>query len=312
MLLVGIDLYGFGAWAQIRDDPQLEMTDKFFLEEHRIEKKEERTKANKKDVNSPGAVHLVRRAEYLLSVLQAKHSNDAAAMKAVANHHRNNKKLALVNGHRRTDVGSAGASPAPPMVKKGSQQRDRDRDRERTHNHGEGQRSRSHGEDGGTPRPDKRKHSGPSDERIPKRGRVEDHRRSRPQDDQSSPRPDKRKHRDEDGERSHKHRRHEDRRKSDKDASHEDERRAKAIRRLDELRRMGDNPQEREKDPDVMLWFLLKPVRENFEKILSTTKEKVKSSKERAKIFGDELTVIGKFLDSQMTGSAQGLKTRFW
>jgi chromodomain-helicase-DNA-binding protein 1 len=158
MLLVGIDRYGFGAWPQIRDDPELGMQDKFFLEEHRVEKKEERKKADERGIQSPGAVHLVRRSEYLLSVLLAKHSNDAAAKKAVENHHRS-KKL-LMNGHR----SSMPASPAPQMSKKPSQHRDRN------HSHSEHLRG-----DRGTPRPDhKRKHKDEHDDRNSKHRRVDD------------------------------------------------------------------------------------------------------------------------------------------
>lgn len=63
-----------------------------------------------------------------------------------------------------------------------------------------------------------------------------------------------------------------------------------------------------------MIWFLLKPVRENFERILSTTKDNVKSSKERASIFGVELVVIGTFLDQKLPATAadEGLKNNFW
>ncbi|KAG7125020.1 hypothetical protein HYQ45_013424 [Verticillium longisporum] len=76
---------------------------------------------------------------------------------------------------------------------------------------------------------------------------------------------------------------------------------------------MGDSREEREKDPDAMLWYLLKPVRENFEIILGTTKDKVKSSKERARIFGSELVVIGSFLDREFVReSDKPLKNRFW
>lgn len=69
MLCVGIVKHGYGAWSAIRDDPDLGMHDKFFLEEHRVEKKEERGKAET-GVKSPGAVHLVRRADYLMGVLK--------------------------------------------------------------------------------------------------------------------------------------------------------------------------------------------------------------------------------------------------
>ncbi|OLN95925.1 Chromo domain-containing protein 1 [Colletotrichum chlorophyti] len=314
MLLVGIDRYGFGAWTQIRDDAELEMADKFFLEEHRIEKKEERNKATEKGINSPGAVHLVRRSEYLLSVLQAKHSQDPLAHRAVENHHRNNKRLA--NGHRRSDVGSGAASPAPNLKKSNSH-----RDRERSH--GEHNRSRSNVDERGTPRPDsKRKHSGHDEGRIPKHRRTDETRRTKSiGGEQQSPRSDERRHREE-AERSHKHRRHDDHRPGDERrrssntprASQPDsERRNQALRRLDQLRKKGDNSDEREKDADAMLWYLLKPVRANFETILCTTKERVKSSKERAKIFGEELVTIGNFLDRDVIKNKDdSVKKRFW
>ncbi|KAI0900136.1 P-loop containing nucleoside triphosphate hydrolase protein [Annulohypoxylon nitens] len=179
MLLVGIDRYGFGAWAQIRDDKDLGMSDKFFLEEHRIEKKQEREHGDNKGAKAPGAVHLVRRAEYLLSVLISIHSDDVNAQKAVENHHRNNKKSgnAMSNGHRRPEKGgSISASPAPPSLKKSSH---RERDHDRSHSRGDHHRSRSSLGDSSTPRPDsKRKHSGEVDDRRHKHRRVEELRRS--------------------------------------------------------------------------------------------------------------------------------------
>ncbi|KAI1093074.1 P-loop containing nucleoside triphosphate hydrolase protein [Rostrohypoxylon terebratum] len=179
MLLVGIDRYGFGAWAQIRDDKDLGMNDKFFLEEHRIEKKQEREHGDSKGAKAPGAVHLVRRAEYLLSVLISIHSDDINAQKAVENHHRNNKKSgnAISNGHRRPEKGgSISASPAPPSLKKSSH---REREHDRSHSRGDHHRSRSSLGDSSTPRPDsKRKHSGEVDDRRHKHRRVEELRRS--------------------------------------------------------------------------------------------------------------------------------------
>jgi len=112
MLCVGIARHGYGAWVPIRDDPDLGMADKFYLEEHQVAQKEERTKAvnqggEAKSIRSPGAVHLVRRANYLLSVLKDKTSNgtNIAAKRAIENHHRNNKKRLL--------GGRPSASPAP-------------------------------------------------------------------------------------------------------------------------------------------------------------------------------------------------------
>ncbi|KAL9613639.1 MAG: hypothetical protein Q9167_001815 [Letrouitia subvulpina] len=119
MLCVGIVRHGFGAWPYIRDDPELGLQDKFFLEEHRVEKKEERSKGGQQGIKSPGAVHLVRRADYLIQVLKDKMSNsqNLAARRAVENHHRNNKKNgAHARGESRT---SYSASPAPPSARRG-------------------------------------------------------------------------------------------------------------------------------------------------------------------------------------------------
>ena len=130
MLCVGIVRHGYGAWVQIRDDPELGLQDKFFLEEHRVEKKEERNKGEEKSVKSPGAVHLVRRADYLLSVLKEKTSNgtNLAAKRAVENHHRNNKKNGMYArmGENRASVS---ASPAPSSARRGHRECDKHRNR---------------------------------------------------------------------------------------------------------------------------------------------------------------------------------------
>jgi chromodomain-helicase-DNA-binding protein 1 len=135
MLLVGIARHGFGAWAQIRDDTELGLGDKFFLEEHRVERKTQRAQGEEKSTKSPGAVHLVRRAEYLLSVLRNKYSNgnNATARRAVDNHHRNNKR------NSRVGSGSISASPAPS-----SRKREVDRSRQRSHTHGSREGDRHH------------------------------------------------------------------------------------------------------------------------------------------------------------------------
>lgn len=132
MLLLGILRHGYGAWVPIRDDPDLEMQDRFFLEEHRIERKEERNKGANAVAKSPGAVHLVRRADYLLSVLKEKTSNgtNLAAKRAVENHHRNNKKNGM---HKQTNGHATGsASPAPSGVHK-SRRPDKHHHRDSTH-----------------------------------------------------------------------------------------------------------------------------------------------------------------------------------
>ncbi|PGH15552.1 hypothetical protein AJ79_02334 [Helicocarpus griseus UAMH5409] len=127
MLCVGIARHGYGAWTQIRDDPDLALSDKFFLEEHRVDKKAERMNGGGKGTTkSPGAVHLVRRADYLLSVLKDKMSNGASvtAKRAVDNHHRNNRKN---NSRGQTSVS---ASPSPSLSRK---PRDSEKARSRVH-----------------------------------------------------------------------------------------------------------------------------------------------------------------------------------
>lgn len=170
MLLVGIHRHGYGAWVQIRDDPDLGLQEKFFLEEHRVDKKEERNKGDEKVAKAPGAVHLVRRSDYLLSVLKAKHSDNQAAKRAVENHHRNNKKLER-NGHRRSEArGSISASPAPPLKKSHRQPEQHSHDRERDHSH-------RHESSGGSKSDLKRKHSSTEDtrhhDRSSKQGKSE-------------------------------------------------------------------------------------------------------------------------------------------
>jgi chromodomain-helicase-DNA-binding protein 1 len=132
MLCVGISRHGYGAWMQIRDDPDLGLGDKFFLEEHRVERKTERLNAEDKSTKSPGAVHLVRRADYLLSILRDKASNgsNTTAKRAVDNHHRNARK----STSRPHASASVSASPAPSLQRKGH--REQDRSRHRSHTHG--------------------------------------------------------------------------------------------------------------------------------------------------------------------------------
>jgi chromodomain-helicase-DNA-binding protein 1 len=163
MLLVGINKHGYGAWVEIRDDPELELSGKLFLEEHRVDKKEERNRGTEAVAKSPGAVHLVRRADYLLSVLKARYTDDEEVKRAVENHHRNNKKNGHQNGIRRAENrGSVSASPAPTMRKVQRQPEGRDRNRHSEH------RDRDRGRDGyddSRRKSDlKRKHSGADDD----------------------------------------------------------------------------------------------------------------------------------------------------
>lgn len=134
MLCVGVVRHGYGAWTQIRDDTELGLSEKFYLEEHRVEKKEERRNANEITAKSPGAVHLVRRADYLLSVLKEKVSGgtNLAAKRAVENHHRNNKRSQTRGADSRLSVS---ASPAPSSTRKGHGHPDKHRHRNSSERH---------------------------------------------------------------------------------------------------------------------------------------------------------------------------------
>lgn len=127
MLCVGIVRHGYGAWTQIRDDVDLGLSEKFFLEEHRVEKKEERKIGENVTAKSPGAVHLVRRADYLLSVLKERVSNgtNLAAKRAVDNHHRNNKK----SSSRAADSRASGTASPAPSSRRGHRESDTHRQR---------------------------------------------------------------------------------------------------------------------------------------------------------------------------------------
>lgn len=313
MLLVGIDRYGFGAWTQIRDDPELDMADKFFLEEHRVEKKEERKKGDDKSIQSPGAVHLVRRADYLLSVLLAKYSDDAAAQKAVENHHRSKK----INNPRRSDE----LSRSPVPIRRSSMP-PKNPQRERpisssdylnlrpSNHHGTGERLL-------TPRNEiKRKHEADHLERERKQRRVTEgdrhevtrhevtrHEGNGTSTTTSAPKdvPVKEK-----------------RKKLDSEALEQlKASQRKAVERFEELMQLDDDKLDYSDDEQVM-WSLLKPVRVNFKNIMDTTPEHVEKAKERAAIMGKELRQIGdcviglKKNQAVPAATLDSLMPRFW
>ncbi|PSR99437.1 P-loop containing nucleoside triphosphate hydrolase protein [Coniella lustricola] len=291
MLLIGIDRYGFGAWTNIKDDAELNMNEKFFLEEHRVDKKEERRNASEKNIQSPGAVHLVRRSEYLLSVLMAKHSGDATYKKAVENHHRSKKNL--VNGHRRGEGNSASASPAPGYAKKSGQARERNRERVGAH-HNDSYRSRSMADERGTPRPEqKRKHVDDHQDRHGKHRRTEHgHSEGRYKDDKA-------------------------RSKLGPDALDRlRQAREDSVRRFNRLMELDDGKLDMSSN-EHLIWTLLKPVRGNFQRIMQTTAEHMPSAKERARTMGTELRQIGNHLiglrDAGLPREQlEGLMPQFW
>ena len=83
-LLIGVFKYGYGSWTQIRDDPFLGITDKIFLNEvHNPVAKQSASSSDTTPTPSkkgkgitgsskkvPGAIHLGRRVDYLLSFLR--------------------------------------------------------------------------------------------------------------------------------------------------------------------------------------------------------------------------------------------------
>ncbi len=107
MLLVGIHRHGYGAWVAIRDDPDLQLSEKFFLDENRVDRKEGRTKEETTVSKVPGAVHLVRRADYLIGFIKdLRH-----AVKGTTNDDKIISKL-----KRPTKVTKASQSPTPNQV----------------------------------------------------------------------------------------------------------------------------------------------------------------------------------------------------
>ncbi|ETN36256.1 uncharacterized protein HMPREF1541_08533 [Cyphellophora europaea CBS 101466] len=168
MLCVGILRHGYGAWERIRDDDELHLAEKFFLEEHRVDKKAEREHSEQKNAKSPGAVHLVRRADYLLSVLKSQHTDDPAIKRAVENHHRNNKKAG-----QSIDLKGGAGSPITATHRKAH--RDSDKHRPRTTSAGHRDSMERHG----TPKSDPRYHGRESE------ARERDHKKHRPHLDQS-------------------------------------------------------------------------------------------------------------------------------
>ncbi|KAJ2894904.1 hypothetical protein MKZ38_007101 [Zalerion maritima] len=298
MLLVGINKHGFGAWAQIRDDPELNMQDKFFLDEHKVEKKESRSK---EDIKSPGAVHLVRRADYLLSVMESKFSNNPTAQKAVENHHRNNKK-ALLNGHGRGN--SISASPAPHMGRSFSDRGD-DRDRHRARHHSDHHRHRDR-VDSSSSRHDKRKRERDEDERPhTKARRVERHPSNKLHHHATSSKNVL-------GE-------------AEDSMSRLKKRRHDAMANLKRLRHTDEEALKKSNDDYDLMWLLMRPIHPSIEKILQTKdmrndRDSKDELKKRGAIMKEELQNIGDFIEDMyhnLTDSIpipkfERLMVRFW
>ena len=135
MLVVGVVKHGYGAWAEIRDDVDLGMTEKLFLEEKRVatvnENKEKKDKGEKIKERKPQATHLVRRIKYLIDCLKVQAGTaDSAAMKALENHHRNRKKLLAGGlGGSTSNMSSPGARAGTPTGRKANRDVEKIRNR---------------------------------------------------------------------------------------------------------------------------------------------------------------------------------------
>ncbi|GAA6063751.1 hypothetical protein JCM10212_005709 [Sporobolomyces blumeae] len=83
-LMVGVWKYGHGEWESMRDDASLGLADKFFLEDAKVVQTEDVKR------RIPNAIHLVRRADYLIQLLsddyQEKHPEQSASSSTTKQH----------------------------------------------------------------------------------------------------------------------------------------------------------------------------------------------------------------------------------
>jgi chromodomain-helicase-DNA-binding protein 1 len=308
MLCIGISRHGYGAWVQIRDDPDLGLTEKFYLEEHRVDKKEERNKGDEKNAKSPGAVHLVRRANYLLTVLKDKAGVDPNAKRLMENHHRNNKKHHLAMARRQEKASSVSASPAPSgPVRKVNNSRDSDRLVQRAHSNSEAR----HQERLDSRQYDKNNHERPrhSDQYRSSDAHRKEHRHDRDSNDR----------RPQQGDRNGTP---EVRRKPSGDI---DRVRAKEERpRLPEERprsnSQSQNPSRsvdttprpvKEKKPDDFIERKLRPVRDNLSRLKKATPKNYPQKEAMVKILKVELIAIGNFIRAETRDNGE-LEERLW
>ncbi|KAH5233598.1 hypothetical protein HBI62_043920 [Parastagonospora nodorum] len=306
MLCIGIFRHGYGAWVPIRDDPELGLTEKFYLEEHRVDKKEERNKGEEKNAKSPGAVHLVRRANYLLTVLKDKAGVDPNAKRLMENHHRNNKKHNLAMARRQDKASSVSASPAPTGVARKSMARD---------NGGPIQRTHSNNESRHNDRADSRQHeksshdrSRHSDQYRPSDAHRKEHRHDRgsidrrPQHSERNGTPEIRRKASGDVDRP---RPYEDRSRL------ADERPRSNSHSLNQNRSVDNTPKPKEKKPEDFIERRLRPVRDNLTRLKKATPKNYPQKEAMVKILKVELIAIGNFIRAE-TRDNEELEERLW
>ncbi|KAF2866719.1 P-loop containing nucleoside triphosphate hydrolase protein [Massariosphaeria phaeospora] len=319
MLCIGITRHGYGAWVQIRDDPDLGMTERFFLEEHRVDKKEERNKGEEKNAKSPGAVHLVRRANYLLTVLKEKTGADPNARRLIENHHRNNKKNHVNSVRRPEKTSSSGqASPAPVGPPRKLISRDVERPIHRTHSnnesrpseirpdsrqHDKGDRIRAsdHYRSADAHRRDQRNDRGSVDRRIqqPERTDTPEIRGKVSGDVEKPPAKEERMRPP-----------REDRPKEDRLQAREE--RPQSQSHHSHSRSIDSTPiKGKEKKTDEFIERKLKPVRDNLGRLRKATGKNYPSKETMIKILKIELIAIGNFIRAETRDNGE-LEERMW
>jgi chromodomain-helicase-DNA-binding protein 1 len=309
MLCIGIQRHGYGAWVQIRDDADLGLTDKFYLEEHRVDKKEERNKGEEKNAKSPGAVHLVRRANYLLTVLKDKAGVDPNAKRLMENHHRNNKKHHLNMARRQDKASSVSASPAPSSAMRKSNARDSDRPVQRAHASNES-RHRDNRPDGRQYEKSSHDRGRHSDQYRPSDAHRKEHREDRgnfdrrPQNSDRNATPEIRRKASGDVDRS--------RPKDDRPRLAEERPRSDSHgQNQNQNRTVDTTPKPKEKKPDDFIERKLRPVRDNLSRLKKATPKNYPQKEAMIKILKVELIAIGNFIRAE-TRDNDELEERLW
>jgi chromodomain-helicase-DNA-binding protein 1 len=299
MLCIGIFRHGYGAWVQIRDDPDLGLTEKFYLEEHRVDKKEERNKGDEKNAKSPGAVHLVRRANYLLTVLKDKAGVDPNAKRLMENHHRNNKKHHLAMARRQEKASSVSASPAPAGTGRKVMSRDSERPVQRTHGNSEVRHHEKNSHD----------RSRHSDQYRPSEAHRKEHRHERGSIDRRAQQSD----RNDTPEIRRKASGDVDRTRIKDERPRMPEERPRSHSQSQNQSRTVDTPPRpvKEKKPEDFIERRLRPVRDNLSRLKKATPKNYPQKEAMVKILKVELIAIGNFIRAETRDNGE-LEERLW
>jgi chromodomain-helicase-DNA-binding protein 1 len=304
MLMIGISRHGYGAWVPIRDDPELGLSEKFFLEEHRVDKKEERSKGDEKVAKSPGAVHLVRRANYLLTVLKDKSGADPNAKRRMENHHRNNKKHQMKTAHRLDKASSAAASPGPPGQARKVASRGSEKPGHRAHSNGENrnsERPESRHHDSGTP--DHRPRQ--SDQYRPSEIRRKDHRVEKDSIERRPPHLDRKASGDLEKPRL----------KEERPRPQEERQQSNSHARSPNQERVVPTPNKnKEKKPDAFLERKLSNMQPNLKRLKKATPKNYPEKEAMIKVLKCEILAIGNFITHVARENTQtpDLENRLW